>query len=415
MRIVLLAWGSRGDVEPMLALGRGLTAAGHHVGVAATRDFAAAVTGAGLAYEPFDFVMAGLFDDPDGRAWLGGQSRQQAEFAAMRRVFAKVAEPMAAGVRSAAAGYDVVLSGLATFDAARAACEALGRRHLHALLFPYVPSRDGRANVYSLLRQRTSSLNWAWTRLLTWSAYPMFARSGDLVRAQLGRPRGREREHWRALLQTPTLVAVSPLVAPPPADRGPTVVHTGWWVSPPAPFTPDANLAAFLAAGEPPVYAGFGSMAVTDPAPTSRLLVEAARRAGRRLILHRGHAGMGDDAAGDDLLAVDSVPHAWLFPRLAGVIHHGGAGTTAAALRAGVPQVAVPHFGDQPYWGRRVAELGVGLPPIPRRRLTSSELADRIRGFGDQSLLRRAADFGKRLQGEDGVATAIEVIERVAG
>lgn len=116
----------------------------------------------------------------------------------------------------------------------------------------------------------------------------------------------------------------------------------------------------------------------------------------------------------DTVFRVDSIPHAWLFPRVAAVVHHGGAGTTAAGLRAGVPSIVIPFFGDQPFWGQRLAELGVGLAPIPRKQLTAERLADAIdRAVTDQSMRQRAADLGTKIRGEDGIAHAVAIVQEL--
>jgi UDP:flavonoid glycosyltransferase YjiC (YdhE family) len=116
----------------------------------------------------------------------------------------------------------------------------------------------------------------------------------------------------------------------------------------------------------------------------------------------------------DSVFVVDSVPHAWLFPRVAAVVHHGGAGTTAAGLRAGVPTVIIPFFGDQPFWGARIAELGVGPDPIPRKKLTAERLAQAIRDAVEgEEMRQRAAHLGKSIRSEDGVANAVEIIQQV--
>ena len=170
----------------------------------------------------------------------------------------------------------------------------------------------------------------------------------------------------------------------------------------------------FLEAGSPPVYIGFGSMSSREPEATTRLVIEALRRVGQRAILLSGWGGLQKTDLPDMVFMGESLPHAWLFPRVAAVVHHGGAGTTAAGLRAGVPSITVPFFGDQPFWGRRIAELGVGPEPIPRRRLTVERLASAIQqAVGDDGMRLRAAKLGARIRAEDGIAGAVEIIRQV--
>jgi sterol 3beta-glucosyltransferase len=142
------------------------------------------------------------------------------------------------------------------------------------------------------------------------------------------------------------------------------------------------------------------------------LLLEAVARSGRRAVLLAGWAGLGGPALPPNVLGLEAAPHGWLFPRMAAVVHHGGAGTTAAALRAGVPQVVVPHLADQPFWGERVARLGVGPRPIPRPKVTVENLSAAIRlASSDEAMLWRALQLSEGLKGEDGVAAAVTLIE----
>jgi UDP:flavonoid glycosyltransferase YjiC (YdhE family) len=171
-------------------------------------------------------------------------------------------------------------------------------------------------------------------------------------------------------------------------------------------------LVDFLDAGAPPVYIGFGSMANRTSQKMAQLAKEALELSGQRGILAAGWGGLDGANLPASIFALDSVPHAWLFPRMAAVVHHGGAGTTAAGLRAGVPSVIVPYLGDQPFWGKRVAEMGVGPQPIPRRKLTPGLLAEAIRiATTDQNMRAKAAALGERIRSEDGIARMIEIIE----
>jgi UDP:flavonoid glycosyltransferase YjiC (YdhE family) len=212
----------------------------------------------------------------------------------------------------------------------------------------------------------------------------------------------------------PVLCSFSRFVVPRPPDW-PRYVHvTGhWFADLDEGWTPPPALTALLAAGRPAVYVGFGSMAPKDPARIGSVVRTALRRAGVRGVV------LGDPATSDDeVVAVRSIPHSWLFPQLSAVVHHGGAGTTAAGLRAGVPAIVCPFFGDQPFWGERIAALGAGPAPIPIGRLTADALAAAIEaavgpGGPAAAIRRRAACLGRQIRAEDGVSRACDVLDTV--
>lgn len=203
-------------------------------------------------------------------------------------------------------------------------------------------------------------------------------------------------------------------VVPVPTDTERPRFATGYWVLPtPGQWVPPAGLEAFLARPGPVVTVGFGSMASRDARSLAQLVVSGVRAAGVRAVLVSGWGGL-DAAASEDVFRADSLPYEWLFPRVAAVVHHGGAGTTGTAVRAGVPAVVVPFTMDQPFWGSRVEALGVGPKPIPRKRLTAEALADALRrAVGDADLRSRAAALGARLREENGVTEAVAHFERL--
>jgi UDP:flavonoid glycosyltransferase YjiC (YdhE family) len=208
------------------------------------------------------------------------------------------------------------------------------------------------------------------------------------------------------------LCGASPHVLPRPAGWPEHVHMTGYWTLPDDPaYEPPAALVAFLESGPPPVYVGFGSMPSADPAAVTGLIVRALELAGQRGVLYAGWGGMSRAVLPDSVLMIDSVPHSWLFPRMAAVVHHGGAGTTAAGLRAGVPTIVLPQMGDQAFWGRRVHLLGAGPAPIPRQKLTAGRLAEAIRAaVSNAEIKHNAAALGEALRAEDGVGKAVEII-----
>jgi len=222
---------------------------------------------------------------------------------------------------------------------------------------------------------------------------------------------------WPEMLRTrmPVVYGYSEQVLPKPRDW-PDFIHvTGYWFLHEHGWTPPRDLLDFLADGSPPVYIGFGSMVDRDPERITEIALNALRYSGQRAIFLRGWGDLQQADLPPNVFMIDNAPHEWLFPRMAAVVHHGGAGTTAAAIRAGVPSIVVPFFGDQPFWGDRVALLGVGTAPLARKTLTGAQLAGAIdRAISDNNIRANAAALGERIRVEDGVARAVEIIEAYA-
>jgi UDP:flavonoid glycosyltransferase YjiC (YdhE family) len=220
------------------------------------------------------------------------------------------------------------------------------------------------------------------------------------------------REELRRLRRMPHLFGYSPTVLPKPWDWADWVHVTGYWFldrqEAPAP-----ELAAFLAAGEPPVAIGFSSQVSRETRRISAATVEALRLTGRRGIMISGFGGLRGIDLPDSILRVDSVPYDWLLPQVAAMVHQGGAGSTASVLRAGVPSFAVPFGYEQALWGRRIARLGAGPPPLAPSRLTAERLAAAIDRTADTPhYRRRAAEAGRAIRAEDGIAVAVGIVER---
>jgi sterol 3beta-glucosyltransferase len=203
-------------------------------------------------------------------------------------------------------------------------------------------------------------------------------------------------------------------VVPKPPDWGDNLNITGYWfLDESASWQPPQQLADFLAAGPPPVYIGFGSMSDRKPEETTNLVLRALAQSKQRGILATGWGGLGQQDLPGEVFKIDRAPHDWLFPRVAAAVHHGGAGTTAASLRAGIPCVIIPHFMDQPYWGQRVVDLGVGPQFIPRDQLTEERLTSAIlEALGNQSMRQSAVTLGDQIRAEDGVGQAVKVLDR---
>jgi UDP:flavonoid glycosyltransferase YjiC (YdhE family) len=218
---------------------------------------------------------------------------------------------------------------------------------------------------------------------------------------------------FRGGRRIPLVYPISRAVLPPPQDWPENVFQTGYWfLDSPGDYQPPAELSAFLAEGEPPVCLTFSSAASRDTPRVQRAITQALERFTGRVVLLTGWAGWQGGELPGNVLALPAAPHDWLFPRVSAVAHHGGAGTTAAALRAGIPALIAPFSADQPFWARRVSELGAGPPPVPFSRLTSERLLAGLEAVVSNPAYRQhARQIGDQIRQEDGVAEMVQWLE----
>ncbi|MGI8334921.1 glycosyltransferase [Actinomadura scrupuli] len=409
--IVIIAAGSRGDIQPCVALGQGLTARGDKVRLVASARYEPMVTAAGMEFAALTADPTEILSSAEGQEWLAGGRDPVRFIRNFKRVIGPMAHRLLAEALAASQDADLLLAPTIGFfgehvgehlDIPRALIHFQPSQPTGAFPHPLLP--QGR-----LLGQAGNRLSFQAVDQVAWQLLrpfinPWRQRSLGLAKLPLRGPMHRVRRDRR-----PVLCCFSDAVVPRPADW-PSYVHTtGYWFVDAAPdWSPPRDLADFLAAGPPPVYVGFGSMVPADPARTDAVVRAALRRAGLRGVLAGDPAHAPQD---DDVLVVNDVPHAWLFPRMAAVVHHGGAGTTAAGLRAGVPTIVCPFFGDQPYWGERVAALGAGPGPLPVKGLTAGRLSAALeRTTGSERMRAAATRLGERLSAEDGVGAACDIL-----
>lgn len=415
MDIILLSYGSRGDVQPFVALARALRHIGHRVRVVGPPNFA----DLGHAYA-IDYVPVGS----DLQAQLNSdqiKTRTQAVNAIqllriLRDKLLSFIDDVARETWKAAQGGELVIG---TGPASASAAEALGVPFIEAAMQPLTPTRDFPSPVAPTWLQLGGTVNRLTHVAFEQAFWQLFRMNTNRMRTHvLGLPPYKMRNplcqiREQGLLR---LYAYSAHVVPRPDDWPSNHQVTGYWFLPPPPeWQPPADLSTFLAAGPPPVYVGFGSMLARDSQRLTALVAEALAQAGQRGILAGGWGALDSRAhQSETIFVVDTVPHHWLFPRMAAIVHHGGAGTTGAALRSGVPSLVVPFGFDQPFWGHRVAALGVGLRPIPRAQITAPRLAAAIDQMIHTPQMReRAARLGMQIQQEQGMAQAIDHIHRV--
>lgn len=400
MRILIAAAGSRGDVAPYTGLGARLRAEGHDVTVAADELHAPLVRAAGLAFRP-------LPADPR----IGGQVDGKRQLMGAAAAFAaRLGQGMAEAVTGAGGGADLLLFSATTAPLGWHVAEATGIRSLDAHLQPNAPTGDF-PPVVSGTRTLGRWGNRAVGRFSLRVTDRVFAGAARALRAELGLPPAEQAAVRRRQEETgrPVLYGFSEALVPRPADWHPRHTVTGtWWPHRDTDRLP-AVLEDFLAAGPPPAFVGFGSMPAGDRERLSALVVDALRRAGLRGVLQSGGAGLAADA--DDVLTIGDVPHELLFPRVAAVVHHAGAGTTAATLRAGVPSVPVPVMADQPFWAARLVALGAAPAAVPFRRLTAEGLADALgRAVTERPYADAARRLADRVAREDGAGRAAEIV-----
>jgi sterol 3beta-glucosyltransferase len=420
MRIAILAVGSQGDVRPSAALGAGLSAAGHDVRLVTLGAFKGLAESCGLDFapveiDPYEFIRGDI-----GQSWMESSDKPYRLAMGFSRAAGAVIEGLNDDALSACRGYDVLLYNVPLSISGQTIAEALGipgiptsaapyhpTRAFASLFTPSLPLRGGAVNrvsgavAFQILWQIFRSHMNKWRRTQT-GLRPLPVRSPLRAMARQGLP-------W--------LYGFSPSVIPAPPDWPECAKVCGYWfTAPDAAWNPPAALVDFLRSGPPPIYVGFGSMVGSNPEQTLQTVLTAVRSAGVRAIFASGWGGMQHAALPDFVFPVESVPHEWLFPKVAAAVHHGGAGTTAATLRAGIPSVVLPYFYDQLFWGQRLNALGAAPRPIAQKHLTPDKLAEALRTVvNTPDMGIRSREIAARIARERGVEVAVEVVERYLG
>lgn len=411
MLITLLAAGTRGDTQPYIALGLALQKAGYLVRIAASETFADWVTSLGLEFYPLQGDVSQIADDENLRLAMSADNPLKVimSFNTMKNY----AYSMQPGFYNACLGSDAIVyhpgAAIGYFIA-----QALDVPSILATPFPMTPTKDYPSLIFYdsvRLGKTFNLLTHILFQKIMWltskASIEKFWKDkfGSIPRNFVD-PFSQSRSKNYL-----TLVACSNYVFERPKDWSKEVHNTGYWFLNEDNWSPPDELQEFLQA-EAPVYVGFGSLGNRSQATqTTELVIDALKRSGQRGILATGWSGMTKpDRISENIFIVESVPHAWLFPRMSVIVHHGGAGTTAAALRSGVPSVLIPHANDQFAWGKRVYELAVGAKPIPRKKLTAEKLSTAILSALRKEIKAKAKALGKKIQLENGTEVATKLI-----
>jgi sterol 3beta-glucosyltransferase len=418
MRIAVLADGSRGDVQPLVALAAGLRTAGHDVTLATSPAYAQLVHGAGVAFVPLEGDPHDLMATAQGQAWQASGRNPTRFLARLRGLIDPLADQLLEASWTACEGAEaVVWTPLSPMGYHLA--EALGVPGLLAALQPLTPNAEFACPPLPdlpLPRFLTRPYNAGAGLLVEQASWLLFRSMASRWRVRLGLPPASLVSPYARMRSqgAPIVYGFSPRVVPKPASWGEQVEVTGYWLQEDDSWPqPPQALERFLAAGSAPIGITFGSMTGAIATRALEAALEALSFSGERAVVIGGNLDRVPSRLLDLVFPLAEAPHDGLFPRLSMIVHHGAADTTAAALRVGLPSVVMPFFADQQFWAHRVHRLGAGPRPVPARRASPADLVVAFdRALHDPSIRAHAALAGRLLAAEDGVGNAVLAIGR---
>jgi sterol 3beta-glucosyltransferase len=418
MKITIVTLGTRGDVQPCIAMGLGLRAAGHEVKIAAPAEYGHLARNKGLDYFPLQNAFRHIFETESEC------SRLKEEINPLRLIFRQrsVVEPVVNQIFSdlwtACQDTDLILYTILALPAYYYA-QDLG---IPAFMVCLQPLCRTRAFPSVLFSPKISNIAWVnrASYILVEQAMWRFLRPYFVCwRKKMGLSAVSFWGHFNQFdgHKTPIFNGYSSSVVPKPKDWGDRNYVTGYWFldSTPPNWQPPPDLVRFLKQGSRPVCFGFGSMNDSRVANMVKMAIGALEKSGQRGILLTGKSDLKKDELplSDHVFVAEEIPHAWLFQHAAAVIHHGGAGTTATAIRAGIPSIIIPFFFDQLFWGRQLATLGVGPEPVIKRRLSVDGLALSLKdALDNKTYQNRLQALSKQINDENGVGCVVDTFHR---
>ena len=412
MRISMVAIGSTGDVRPYVLLGKELKKRGHEVTIVCFDMTEKMVTEAGLNFAPLagsvkDIFMAVMTPGTNGLTFLPKFKN------ALLDDLPQFLHTLEEGCKDAEA---IICTFFGSVVYSIAEKHNIPCIQTHYFLMDY-------NDMFPITTAPGLKMGKAWNKV----SYKMgYALINTLEWHYLSDWRSEEGMKSKKISMSPdyyinghkipVLYAISPLLVPRAPEWDEHIHMTGFWTDPePCEYEPEPSLVRFLEEGEKPVYIGFGSMVSSDMGQTLDIVLKAVAASGVRAIIGRGWGGGALDAAlsNPNVYVADYIPHDWLFSRVSAVVHHGGAGTTAAGVLACKPTLVVPFGGDQPFWGQRIYDLGIGPKPIKRENLTVEKLADALIKLTHTPRFNVAvSEIGERMKYENGTLLAADIVER---
>ena len=420
LRIVLLVVGSTGDLYPILALGKGLQASGHTVTIATQRIFQNTVLEMGLNFALLSGNHQAFLQSDEGKRFILGKYGLFESFKRFKDELAKHLEEALDICQEAEA---VGFAGISYWPISM--LEKLDVPCFFLPLFPINPTRQfpwlgfDRVDCKpSLIKGLMNLFGYYAIEFAIWHRYRGVINTFRKESLQLSPVPWLGYRFYpplrKKMQDIPLIYRFSPQLlaaASDWADRPPTYITGFFFVAHQQTYDPPVELTEFINAGPPPIYIGFGSMVSLDPMGLTQIIIKAVEHMGKRAVLLSGWAELGQQELPNSIFLIDAVPHDWLFPQMSVIVHHGGSGTIAAAMKAGIPQVTVPFVFDQLPFGQRLTALGVSPEPIPYRQLSAKALATHIMiAETDQEMAARAKAIAQHIRAEDGVQKAIDIL-----
>ena len=414
MNITIFAAGSRGDIQPCVALGTGLKQAGYSIRLAVPENFSSFIMSHGLDFFPLHGDVQEIMASDTGRNFMEkGGGNPIKSIRTMRSLISPVVKRMVNDAYNACQNADAIICLGVMAGFGKSIAESLQLPLILVEPTPLLPTRAFAAASWPVQKDMGKALNYfsgvSMLRVV-WQWYEPFIND---FRNSLNLQKLTFRDFNHLFRSTPIIGAYSPEIIPHPTDWPDSVHITGYlFLNHELDWQPSAELTDFLDHGDPPVYIGFGSMSGRDPESLANLIFDVLSQTGQRGLLATGWGGVRPENTPDNVFILDSAPHSWLFPRMSVLIHHGGAGTTAEGLRSGVPMVIVPFSFDQPFWGERIRSLGLGSAPISLKRLTSDRLIKAIQTvINEPAIKERSRTMGEIIRAENGVRNAVDRIK----
>jgi UDP:flavonoid glycosyltransferase YjiC (YdhE family) len=411
MNYGVITIGSRGDVEPFIALGKGLQKRGHHVRITTFTKFKEYIESNGFEYCPLAGDAVEVI-----RLLVGEQVSSFEYFVNLGKLLNPIKEQFLSDIEKACQGMDAILYSLLG-SVAWHVSDKYGIPCFRVSFCPIDPTNEFPAMTAPIVPFWTAPYN----RLTFWFGDRLWSNATRKLlndwRIEMGLQKIKPFVFPYRYLhgkEIPTLYAYSSVISPKPHEYSNEKHITGFWIEEKEEnYQPDEKLANFLDSGDKPIYIGFGSAVGGDFDQALSIVLESLKKTNQRAILSAGWGNLKGVKLPETVLQVDFVPHRWLFKRVSAVAHHGGAGTTGAGVRAKVPSIIIPFGGDQPFWGNRVYKLGIGPKPILRKKLNVNNFSNAIyQATHDQQMIKKSQEIGNILNAENGVENAIQIMER---